>query len=157
VTADVPLTSLSTAGSGYALQMIFLPAQHYELLEDSSEYEDAPVAPIRYGTNWRRIDEENIEIAIRVEIKPTRRRTEYVGVTVVGRFQLLGEALSLPVESFARGNAPAILFPYAREAISGLTGQGPFSAVLLPPMNLTTLQVADETLEPSKEATIPEK
>ncbi len=46
---------------------------------------------------------------------------------------------SLSLQSFVQTAAPAILFPYAREIISALTGRGPYGAYYLPSINVAKL------------------
>lgn len=57
---------------------------------------------------------------------------------MLGVFEF-GENLSLPLESFANINAPAIIFPYIREHLSNVSMKAGIQPILLPPINFVQL------------------
>ena len=62
-----------------------------------------------------------------------------VAVTLVGRFAVQGKPDKVAQTQFAYGHAPAILFPFVRQVVSGLTTMSPFGPYLLPPVNVAEI------------------
>lgn len=52
---------------------------------------------------------------------------------------------NLPLEEYARGNAPALLYPFAREAVANLTGRGRFGATWLHPFNFLAALAGEQS------------
>ncbi len=69
-------------------------------------------------------------------------------ISLYERFQLELTAIfetiegeeNLDLEKFAKINAPAFLFPFAREVISNITSRTPLPHLLLPPINLVAIK-----------------
>lgn len=55
---------------------------------------------------------------------------------IVGALMTVNEGNeNLPIEEYARSNAPSLLYPFAREAVANLTGRGRFGPTWLHPFN----------------------
>ena len=99
----------------------------------------ATAASIRFLFDWQFPQERVVEVLIGIELDAYSKRPEYDKVKIAGRFELNGDVPEDELLRFVRTNAPAILFPYARETLSNLTGRGPFGKYLLPPLNVLVL------------------
>jgi preprotein translocase subunit SecB len=84
---------------------------------------------------------------ITLSVQATRQRPENVNVTMVGIFRPVGEAQTVSFQRFVFDHAPSILMPYAREAISSLTGRGINGSLNLPPINVVALM---EDMDPAR-------
>ena len=88
---------------------------------------------------------------IRVSLSPPSARPDQfqaISVLVEGQFSVpAGATPSVPLEAFAKRQAAAILMPFARDAIAGLTRGSRFGQVLLPPINVIALIEAIEKEE----------
>jgi preprotein translocase subunit SecB len=60
-------------------------------------------------------------------------------VSYRAEFELGGLPDSLTPRVFAERNAPAIIFPYVREAVTAMTSRGAAGPVFIPPTNLSRL------------------
>lgn len=121
--------------SGYHLERIYTNRQYFEgvAIDDSISDEEPQVG---IGWDWRLRDEGIFEVLLSLTLPACRQRPEKVEVTIVGQFATIGDAQTVNLEQFVCKNAPAILLPYAREAISSLTGRGLLGPFYLPPLNL---------------------
>lgn len=96
-------------------------------------------------------DEENAEkgeLRLRVSVEPEGDPAPFfVEVVLSGMFSYVeGEAKNLDLAEFFREQAPALLLPFAREAITNLTARSRFAPVLIPPVNLRALAQEGELL-----------
>jgi preprotein translocase subunit SecB len=99
----------------------------------------------------------NIEIAVEAGLRPdrkagllklsaaTRPETEplyNVKVKMVGLFEQQSGSENLPMADFLGDSAPALLFPFLREAFANITSRGRFGPVWLNPINTRTFSEA---------------
>lgn len=63
---------------------------------------------------------------------------------MVGRFERVGQP-EPAFQIFVMLKAPALLFPYVREAFSSLTSRGLFAAMVLPTMNIVRVMAEMKT------------
>ncbi len=78
---------------------------------------------------------------LRVKVTPPESQPEaFLSLVAVieGSFSVHGEAV-VDLGTFARRQAPAILMPFVREAVSRLTAGSRIGQVLLPPINVAAL------------------
>lgn len=132
------MTAPSSTETGFRLVAVFYPTLVLDVLDP-----DAPAASfgkddqVRIGWDWAWLESGRVfEVLVTLERAATAARAEFVRVRVVGRFEIVNKATSVQVEEFAHKNATAILVPYARQAFSQLTMQGPYGAQLIPPINV---------------------
>ncbi|MFO7810858.1 MAG: protein-export chaperone SecB, partial [Candidatus Delongbacteria bacterium] len=59
--------------------------------------------------------------------------------SMVGVFSVEGDTSNMPLKEFAENNAAALIFPYLREHISGITGKAGLQPIILPPTNIIAL------------------
>jgi preprotein translocase subunit SecB len=99
----------------------------------------------------------NIEIAVEAGLRPDRKagllrlsaatRPEAqplynVRVQMVGFFEQQSGSENLPMADFLGDSAPALLFPFLREAFANITSRGRFGPVWLNPINTRTFSEA---------------
>lgn len=130
-------TSKQNPSSGFSLERVYFP----ELTLGLVEGEKLPQQDnsLQYAWDWRISDPTHFEVIISIGLRATQERPEKVRATVCGVFSADSFDLSIEVETFVRIHAPAILFPYVREAISSMTQRGFYSARTLPPINVIRL------------------
>jgi preprotein translocase subunit SecB len=123
--------------TGFVLEKVAFPKQSYAAVPVG---EGLPKdQPMKWGWDWRWLAHDRFEVAVTLRVEPSSTRPETVEVTALGVFRLQGQAQTVDLKSFAYGNAPAILFPYVRQAIYDLTGRGLSGPQLLRPMNVAVL------------------
>lgn len=121
-------------GSGYYLERIFSPELFLSFTQPASDAPELSSATV--GWDWFPHSDSVFDVVLRVEVPPSQARQELVRATVVGRFQRVERPERPPFRLFVMQNAPAMLSPYLREAVSSLTMRGPFGPSVLPPMNV---------------------
>jgi preprotein translocase subunit SecB len=77
-----------------------------------------------------------VELTVSVSV-PTSDETQPMkaSASMLGVFDLKGEASEEAISNFGNINGPAILYPFVREVIASLTMKGNVPPVLLPTMN----------------------
>lgn len=114
---------------------------------------ETPEVELQLRTEGKGIDEGVFEVALTVTVtaKLGDKVAFLIEVTQAGIFQLR----NIPSESMEPLLAvacPNLLFPYAREAISGATTRAGFSPVVLQPVNFEALYAERRQQEQSAEA-----
>jgi preprotein translocase subunit SecB len=128
------------ARSGYRVERIYVGSQEYRLVEPDSSREqvDADDRQVEFGWDWRPIGTRKFEVVIDLEVESTKQASEEAKVRIIGVFEA-SESPSIKFLDFVRNNAAAILFPFAREVVSTMTGRGPFGAFHVYPLNIVAL------------------
>jgi preprotein translocase subunit SecB len=130
--ANVPL-------AGFQLTKLFFVEQTYTAINDEEVEAPKDERVVQVGWNWRIRAAREFEVALTVEIEPSRICPDHAKVTAIGMFKAGAEPLSVPFSDFVRQNSVAILIPYAREALTSLTARGLTGAFYLSPMNAVLL------------------
>ncbi|MHB1095585.1 MAG: protein-export chaperone SecB [Gemmatimonadaceae bacterium] len=127
--------------AGYRIEKVYVAEQSYRIVADQEKPNVDATAErkIAFGWDWRPIGAKRFEVVITVTVEPSKDFPEHVSVRLIGLFTVDDGALSIGFAEFLRVNAPAILFPYAREIISTMTGRGPFGTFHLNPINVPSL------------------
>ena len=127
--------------AGYRIEKVYVADQAYRIVADQEQpsVNSAADRKIAFGWDWRPLSARRFEVVITVTIEPSKDSPEQVSVRLIGLFTADDGELSIGFAEFLRVNAPAILFPYAREIISTMTGRGPFGAFHLNPINVPAL------------------
>jgi preprotein translocase subunit SecB len=128
--------------AGYRLERVYVSQQDYAVVEatDVPEGTDPQNRPVQFGWDWRPISPKRFEVVIDVRVGPTKATPEKAFVRLLGIFQAPeSEDPGLPFLVFVRQNGPAILFPYAREVVSTMTGRGPYGSFHINPINVVAL------------------
>lgn len=127
--------------AGYRIEKIYVAEQAYLIVADPELPRTAAVVErqISFNWDWRPVSPLRFEVAITLSGEPTTEIPEKITVRVVGLFSAESATVNVPLGEFLRVNAPAILFPFAREVISTMTGRGPFGAFHLNPVNVPAL------------------
>ena len=131
--------------SGYSFERVYTNHQSLRVIARS---EALPAeGPAFFGWDWRMLSDGHFEVTLQFGLDPSARRPEEIRVTLSGRFSPLGDVQEVPIESFVRFHAPAILMPFVREVVSGLTGRGFFGPMLLPPINVQALMETQDATQ----------
>jgi preprotein translocase subunit SecB len=127
--------------AGYRIERIYAAEQSYVIVADPETPRAAVVVDrqISFNWDWRPVSPLRFEVAISLSGEPTTEIPEQIAVRIVGVFSAESANVNVPLGEFLRVNAPAILFPFAREVISTLTGRGPFGTFHLNPVNVPAL------------------
>ncbi|MBL0300572.1 MAG: protein-export chaperone SecB [Cytophagaceae bacterium] len=67
-----------------------------------------------------------------------------MSVIMLGHFTKNPEINQIPIEKFARVNAPAIIFPFVREHIASVSSKAGIPTILLPPINFVKMAEEEE-------------
>lgn len=71
-------------------------------------------------------------------------------ITYIGIFGSIEGSENMSLEDFLANNAPALLMPYIRESLSGLSAKAGLPAVYLPPINIVPL-MSQQAIEKQEE------
>lgn len=131
----------SNHNAGYRIERVYVAEQEYKLLieENLPEADDPANRLVNFGWDWKPVSPRAFEVVIDVSVDPTKEAPERMSVRLVGVFRASEGQLSVPFVDFVRGHAPAILFPFAREVISTMSGRGPHGAFHVNPLNVAAL------------------
>jgi len=126
--------------SGFRLRRVYAMEQVYELLDVDAIEEGGPEErDIGFGWDWRVVGERAFEVLIALTVRGNKSAPEEVRLVLIGAFEVSGNTTTVTISDFVQKMAPAILFPYAREIVSSLTGRGPYGTFHLPAMNVLKL------------------
>jgi preprotein translocase subunit SecB len=131
--------SPKTARSGYSLERVYVVQQQYNVLDPEEVSAKSDEREVAFGWDWRAVGKRRFEVLVELTVEPSADATERASVRLFGLFSAT-EKLSIKFNDFVRHNAPALLFPYAREVVSTMTGRGPFGAFHVDPLNMRDLQ-----------------
>lgn len=120
--------------SGYLIERLFANELSFTGLPVSADM-PATEAPLEFGWDWNVEGPGRITVRFSMRVSPTQGRPERVHVALAAAFLRQGET-SVPLLEFVHKQAPTLLMPYLREAISSLTSRGLHGALLLPPINM---------------------
>lgn len=131
------MTAPRETETGFRLLALYCPSLRLEVVDADAASEPFGDDQVRLGWDWAWLEPNRLfEVMVSLDRSATPTRPEVVHVRVIGRFEIGSAATTVQVEEFAYKNATALLVPYARQAFSQLTMQGPFGAHLIPPINV---------------------
>lgn len=136
--ASNPKTA-STA-TGYVLHRVYAAEISYTLVDIASEAaipEDETSLSVRW--DWRVLEGREFEVMLAAKVEATKAQPHRATAVLVGVFEAQGSHTTVTFKEFVRRNAAAILFPYVREAISGVSRRGPMAPIELPPLNIAAM------------------
>lgn len=135
------MTTDLEAASGYILERIHVAEQQYRsvVAENLRDTQDPADRLVQLGWDWRPLGERRFEVVLELQCHPVTVAPEHAHVRLFGVFSAGPEVPAISFPSFVKVNATAILFPYAREVISTMTGRGPYGAFHLNPLNVAAL------------------
>ena len=90
-------------------------------------------------------DEKGGFVRITVETKPADRPLYNVSVTMMALLQVEENRENLPLRDYVRTAAPAMMYPFLREAVASLTGRGRFGPIWLKPFNVAAAAAQGES------------
>ena len=134
----MPDKAEASGASGYRIDGIYVSEQQYEQV-DPDELRESKGDDDRNVTvawDWRPLAPRRFEVVLEVSVEAVKQAPELARVRLLGLFEAVGHKPTIDFVEFLRFNAPAILFPFAREAISTMTGRGPNGAFHLNPINI---------------------
>jgi preprotein translocase subunit SecB len=123
--------------SGFHLLRVVAIHQEHSTVLDEPPSEST--RRIKVEWDWITREDRQFDVFLGVDVQASKDAPESVNIEIVGEFAMRSDVPSLSFQSFVQTAAPAILFPYAREIISSLTGRGPFGAYYLPSINVVRL------------------
>jgi preprotein translocase subunit SecB len=137
--------------SGYKIERVYVAEQEYRVTDPDAREESAAsdTREVAFGWDWRPLGPRRFEVVIEVSVEPSKDAPEVARVRLFGLFAAGSGELTIPFRDFVRHNAPAILFPYAREVVSTMTGRGPYGAFHIDPLNVREMTggtTIDQTL-----------
>ena len=127
--------------SGYHVERVYVGSQEYRLVDPESARDVASSDDrnVDFGWDWRPVGARKFEVIVDLEVEPTKQAPEKAQVRLIGLFEAAEGEPSIKFSDFVKLNASAILFPFAREVISAMTGRGPYGAFHVHPLNLVAL------------------
>ncbi len=81
-------------------------------------------------------DEKNAFVRVTVHTKPKERPLYNFHVTMMALLKVAEGKENLSLKEYVQTVAPAMLYPFVREAVAGLTWRGRFGPVWLAPLNI---------------------
>lgn len=132
--------------AGFALDRVYFAEQALRLVQPTADIPESD-APIAFGWDWRVVGPRNFEVILQIRIGPTQSRPEEASVVMCGAFSVSGPNHSVAAQDFVKAQAPAILFPYLREALTSLTSRGAHGPHYLAPVNVLILM---QNFDPDK-------
>ncbi len=79
-----------------------------------------------------------VQVSVEFSAQNLEKKEIDIKVTILGIF-IIPKNSELSLESFAKINAPAIIFPFIREHIASLSLKAGLQPILLPPINFVKL------------------
>jgi preprotein translocase subunit SecB len=127
--------------AGYRIDKIYVAEQAYKIVEKAGLTVGPEPAdrPVNFGWDWRPVSSRKFEVIIDLSVDPVVSAAEKLSVRLIGLFSAEEGDISIGLPDFLRYNAPAILFPFAREVISAMSGRGLYGALHIKPINIVTL------------------
>lgn len=93
-------------------------------------------------------EEREIEVYLGMRVRGGKKQPANIDVNFVGEFEVT-DVTELSLRQFVQFNAPAMMMPYLREAISSLSSRGPYGTYFVPALNITRMmmdRLFDETI-----------
>lgn len=128
-------TDLPTGG----FQLLDVIAIHQECSIANVEEVENTRRPLTVNWDWAVQDGLQFDVFLGLSVGPSTDAPEAVSVGMVGEFEMEEGTPGEAFQVFVQVTAAAILFPYAREAISALTGRGPYGPFFLPNVNIAKM------------------
>jgi preprotein translocase subunit SecB len=137
----------STPGTGqFSLQKIYIKDLSFEAPNTPDVFTDSdtelaePQIQLNLKNSHASLTDNNIEVVLHASLHATlKERTLFmVEIDQAGIFLIKGYA-DKERQALIGTYCPSALFPYLREAISGVIGKGGFPAILLQPINFDAL------------------
>jgi preprotein translocase subunit SecB len=129
---------MNPPGTGYSLESVHTMQARYEPYRgDAGELPNE--RPIEFAWDWRLTGSREFQVVLAARLGARSRAADEIEASVAGTFEIIGDVQSVDLEAFVGLNAPALLMPYLRQALTNLTAMGPHGAYYLPPVNVKVL------------------
>src|SRR5690606_14268828 len=131
--------------AGYRLLAVKAIHQEYAVL-DEDELPDGTPDERSLGFSWdfMVLDADNFSVMVALNVRGNKAAPDQARAMLVGEFEVKGEPRIKRID-FIKSNAVAMLLPYAREVIAGLTSRG-LGAFHVPALNVLRV-LEDHPLE----------
>lgn len=130
------------SGQQFAIQKVYLKDSSFETPNSPEVFrsEWRPEANVELNTGHRTLGEGNYEVVVSVTVTAKLdEKTAYLcEVHQAGIFTIVGMEAQM-LDGLLGSYCPAMLFPYAREAIADLVTKGGFPPMVLSPVNFDAL------------------
>lgn len=143
--------------SGYAILKVYTTLHELRAKEPGEDVTEHDA--MQFGWDWRWVEDKTFEVRITVAVEPSASRRQYAATNVVGRFRQVTESAQPAIGDFVKLQAVAILLPYARQYLTGLTANSVDGAFYLPTINVAALMHGFDTTKVTaarQEADLPE-
>lgn len=125
--------------AGIKLHNVFVTKLDFEVFPDRVQKKAVNLA-IGVDTKFSELTKLEERLTVTITTDEDLEKTYFrLVVSVLGYFEEQPDGAALTLEKFSTLQAPAILFPYVREAVTSITAKAPMAPILLPPMNLAFL------------------
>lgn len=84
-------------------------------------------------------DEKTGFVRISVQTRADDKPLYNIALTMIALLLVDGKKKNLPLKDYVRGAGPVMLYPFAREAVAGLTWRGRFGPIWMNPFNLSAV------------------
>lgn len=84
-------------------------------------------------------DKSRLQLSLTVDTKEKNSGSITARCRTIGLFSVDNEHKNMPLEEFAKANAPALMLPFCREVLASTSIKSGIPAILMPPMNMTIL------------------
>ncbi len=97
----------------------------------------APAIDVQFNIGWAKIAEEVFEVVLKVEVRAQAESQVafLVDLSYAGLFAIRNVPEGDPLDSFLLGEAPRLLFPFARRVLADAVRDGGFPPLMLEPID----------------------
>lgn len=122
--------------TGYRLIELIAFEQFCKLVNPDEVLETAAERVSSFYWDWHPSGEREFSVWLTLVLHPSREIPEQVRVAFVGDFFIAVDEPATPLKEFVMRDAPAILFPYVREAVTSLTSRGISEPYVASPLDI---------------------
>lgn len=138
---------------GILIAQVFLERAEFSHRKDALGLPPTTAFQPNFGVGFRggvAPDEKTGFVRITVQTKPAERPLYNIDVTMMAIFRVDEKRENLSLKDYVRTTAPAMLYPFVREAVASLTWRGRFGPVWLAPFNVAAVMAhaTEETAIP---------
>lgn len=132
------MTTPPVPSAGYSLESIHTIRASYGLV--LAEGDPPEERELSFMWDWRVAEKPgSFQVLLGAQVGPCKDAPDELEAVILGTFEVIGEVQSVNLRGFVELNAPAVLMPYLRQALTTLSAQGPMGPFYLIPINVTVL------------------
>lgn len=124
-------------GTGYRLTRMYALEQSYRIRANEQHASAGSVGrQFQISWDWRVSGARTFDVIVTLTALPSDEQPDEGRVSLVATFEAGPEQQTVSFGDFVRFNAPAMLIPFAREAVAQITARGPYGSFILVPFNV---------------------